>query len=99
MSLSKFGLITFFLLFVAIEFTSGQYWNSWGIGQCYGRHERYAQCASTCPDTCDDIRRPNPGKICTMMCRMGCECIPPFVRSNQSPNSRCVHPSRCRSWY
>ncbi|CAF1553021.1 unnamed protein product [Adineta ricciae] len=64
--------------------------------RCWGRFERYRECASTCPDTCQDVFWPNVPKLCPMMCRIGCECIPPFVRLNQHANSPCVHPRHCR---
>ncbi len=96
MSLSLYVLIYFIL---SIQFASGQYWAGWQNGQCYGRYERFNQCASTCPDTCDDVRWPNPMKICNLMCRSGCECIPPFVRANQYSMSPCVHPIKCRFMY
>jgi hypothetical protein len=98
MSLSLFALIC---LIFSIQNSSGQYWaGGWQTGQCYGRFEQYNECASTCPDTCEDIRRPNPMKICNLMCRSGCECIPPFVRANQyNSMSPCVHPFQCRFIY
>lgn len=83
------------LLICLIPFVRTQFWNP-SFQQCYGQFEQFNQCASTCPDTCQDILRPNPMKICTMMCRMGCDCIRPFVRLNQYPSSPCVHPFKCR---
>jgi hypothetical protein len=96
MSLSSFGFISILLLVFSIQFVHAQYWGVSNIGRCSGRYERYNECASTCPDTCDDIRRPNPMKICNMMCRMGCDCMPPFVRLNKHSMSSCVHPRQCR---
>ncbi|CAF2212332.1 unnamed protein product [Rotaria magnacalcarata] len=72
-----------------------QLWNV-PTGRCWGSFEQYRPCASTCPDTCNDIRWPNPYKICNLMCRIGCDCIQPFVRLNENPMSPCVHPRRCR---
>jgi hypothetical protein len=95
MSLSSFGFISILLLVFSIQVLQAQFWVIPQMGQCYGQFERYKECASSCPDTCDDIRRPDPFKICNMICRMGCECIPPFVRLNRDPMSPCVHPREC----
>jgi len=96
MSLSSFGFISIILFVFVTQVSQAQFFGISQIGRCYGRFEQYNECASTCPDTCDDIRRPNPGKICTLMCRTGCDCIRPFVRLNQNPMSPCVHPFQCR---
>ncbi len=96
MRLLLFALIC---LIFSIQFSYGQYWAGWDTNQCYGRFERYNDCVTACPDTCDDILRPNPFKICTLICRSGCECIPPYVRSYGYFMSRCVHPIECRFIY
>jgi hypothetical protein len=96
MRLSAFGLILVLLLILSIQISQAQFWGQWGIDRCYGQFEQYSECASTCPDTCDDIRRPNPFKICDLICRRGCECIRPFIRFDKNPFSPCVHPFQCR---
>ncbi|CAF1042797.1 unnamed protein product [Rotaria sp. Silwood1] len=95
MSLSSFGFILILLLVLSTELSQAQFWGT-STGRCWGRFEQYHECASTCPDTCDDIRWPNPAKICNLMCRNGCDCIRPFVRLNKNPMSPCVHPRQCR---
>jgi len=70
--------------------------NIFVLGRCWGQFEQYRECASTCPNTCDDIRWPNPAKICPAICRMGCDCIYPYVRLNRNPMSPCVPPQNCR---
>ncbi|CAF1092493.1 unnamed protein product [Adineta ricciae] len=95
MSLSSFILLCFVLLALSASIAQTQLWGT-SIGRCWGRFERYRECASTCPDTCQDVFWPNVPKLCPMMCRIGCECIPPFVRLNQNANSPCVHPRHCR---
>jgi len=98
MSLSSFVFISILLLILLIQVSQAQFWwDQWQMGgRCYGDFEQYSECVSTCADTCDDIRRPNPFKICNMICRRGCDCIRPFVRFNQDPMSPCVHPFQCR---
>ena len=89
----RLSFVGFILILLSIQIVQTQYWNpSSSYNRCYGQYEQYSQCASTCPDTCEDIRRPNPMKICTLMCRTGCECMKPFVRSSRYSMSPCVHP-------
>ncbi|CAF3714867.1 unnamed protein product [Rotaria socialis] len=95
MRLSSFAFISILLLVLSSQVVQAQFWDM-PTGRCWGNFEQYRQCASTCPDTCNDIRWPNPYKICNLMCRMGCECIQPFVRLNENPMSPCVHPRQCR---
>lgn len=63
---------------------------------CNGPNEQFNPCASTCPQTCDDYRWRRRPKVCNLMCRSGCECIPPYVRSHSRMFSACIHPRQCR---
>jgi len=55
-----------------------------------GENERYAECGSACPLTCDNYL--NPPKICPAMCVSGCQCEKGFVKAR---DGRCVKPEEC----
>ncbi|GFR11582.1 papilin [Trichonephila clavata] len=55
-----------------------------------GVNERYTDCGTACPLTCDNYK--NPPKICNLMCMIGCECQDGYVRSREG---RCVRPEQC----
>ncbi|CAF1154525.1 unnamed protein product [Rotaria sordida] len=96
MSLSSFSFIFILLLAFSIEVLQAQFWGT-STGRCWGRFEQYRECASTCPDTCDDIRWPNvdqgrkclePNEIyetCGTACPTTCEDV-----INLNPDKLCT---------
>ncbi|GIY83333.1 papilin [Caerostris extrusa] len=55
-----------------------------------GENERYSHCGTACPLTCDNYD--NPPQICTLQCKIGCECKEGFVRN---ADGKCVLPKEC----
>ncbi|GIX78475.1 kunitz-type U19-barytoxin-Tl1a [Caerostris darwini] len=55
-----------------------------------GKNERYTECGTACPLTCDNYD--NPLQICTLQCKVGCECQDGFVRNAYG---KCVLPKEC----
>ncbi|XP_037041470.1 uncharacterized protein LOC119078121 isoform X2 [Bradysia coprophila] len=54
-------------------------------------NEVYNECGSSCPATCNNYK--NPPTMCNMMCNVGCECAPGYVR-NEADNTCCLE-SEC----
>ncbi|XP_035729806.1 venom peptide SjAPI-2-like [Vespa mandarinia] len=59
------------------------------ISAC-GSNAICTDCASTCPLTCENYN--NPPKICSDICRKGCECINGYIFNSEG---ECVLPSEC----
>jgi len=60
---------------------------------CTGENQRYNECGTACPLTCDNYQ--NPPKACTKQCVVGCECQEGYVKNNEG---KCVLPSQCPSF-
>uniref|UniRef100_A0A5S6QQ88 TIL domain-containing protein n=1 Tax=Trichuris muris TaxID=70415 RepID=A0A5S6QQ88_TRIMR len=57
-----------------------------------GPNEEFQECGSACPPTCEDIKHPNPAKICTLQCVVGCFCKQGYVLN---ADKTCVPASSC----
>nr|AXY94714.1 cysteine-rich venom protein 6-like [Habrobracon hebetor] len=53
-----------------------------------GENQVFRTCGSACPETCE----PNPLRICTANCVVGCHCQDDHVLSR---SGRCIHRSQC----
>ncbi|KAG8181902.1 hypothetical protein JTE90_026060 [Oedothorax gibbosus] len=60
---------------------------------CTGENQRYNECGTACPLTCDNYM--NPPKACTKQCVVGCECQEGYVKNKQG---ECVLPAQCPSF-
>ncbi|RWS23625.1 scavenger receptor cysteine-rich protein-like protein [Leptotrombidium deliense] len=61
-----------------------------GTSKSCKQNEKYTECGSACPDTCDNYQ--DKGRICTSQCVSGCECNDGYVRNS---DGECVHPDEC----
>ncbi|XP_054153592.1 SCO-spondin-like [Oppia nitens] len=60
--------------------------------QCDPVKQVYRQCASTCPMTCERLRKNIPA-ICPLNCMSGCDCKEPYVLEYEG--GQCVNRSTC----
>ncbi|KAG5679449.1 hypothetical protein PVAND_009014 [Polypedilum vanderplanki] len=56
---------------------------------CSGTHEKFNECGTKCPLTCDNKDSPPP---CVKMCVPGCFCEAGYVRDT---NNKCIESSKC----
>nr|XP_003708656.1 PREDICTED: chymotrypsin inhibitor-like [Megachile rotundata] len=83
MSRATFAL----LLIVAIAYTSAYPQQNGPSKQC-GPNEVFNECGSPCVDTCDKPA----SSVCSLSCKIGCECKPGFVRNKEN---KCVLTRDC----
>ena len=79
--------VVLFLVVVAVACASAYPQEPQGPQDC-GPNEVFNACGSMCVSTCEKAAAP----ICTMACRIGCECKPGFVRNK---DNKCVLTRDC----
>ncbi|XP_076164677.1 chymotrypsin inhibitor [Ptiloglossa arizonensis] len=79
--------VVLLLLIVAVVYTVANP-ETHGTSQECGPNEVFNTCGSPCVDTCE--KRASP--ICTLMCEIGCECKPGYVRNREK---KCVLTREC----
>ncbi|XP_029047764.2 chymotrypsin inhibitor-like [Osmia bicornis bicornis] len=75
------------LFVVAIAYTSAHPPQSEDSDKC-GPNEVFNKCGSPCQDTCDKPA----SRICSLECKIGCECKPGYVKNKEN---RCVLTRDC----
>lgn len=55
-----------------------------------GKNEKFTNCATLCPRTCDD----STPKICPLVCLTGCVCKENYIR--ESKDGKCIPEVACK---
>ncbi|UJR07791.1 hypothetical protein I4U23_012073 [Adineta vaga] len=62
--------------------------------ECSNENEIHQECGTACPETCEDVLKPNPEKMCTLQCVKGCFCQEGYVRAS-AQDSTCIKRDQC----